>query len=143
MPVPPDRATVVTIHDLQPLDDPANFSPAKRRWLARELPRAVERADVVTTPSRWVADEVVERFGLDPARVIAVSAYASEPDDRVRSAAPSPEREKVPPKPAGVPRWQRLIGTSGWARASATSSGSWCSYSQASKEMTEAMRARR
>ncbi len=71
--------TVVTVHDLQPLDDPANFGVAKRTWLSRALPAAIRRADVVTTPSAWVGGQIIERFDVDPDRVRTVSAYADDP----------------------------------------------------------------
>lgn len=61
--------TVLTVHDLQPLDLPDNFSAVKRRYLSTVLPRSVRRADVVCTVSEWVAARMVERFGLDPAVV--------------------------------------------------------------------------
>lgn len=64
--------TVVTVHDLQPLDLPANFSPAKRRWLAMMLPRSAAAARLVLTPSRFTADRIIARFGLEPARVRVV-----------------------------------------------------------------------
>ena len=80
--VPPgfDGPTVVTIHDLQPLDDPANFDVVKRTWLARALPAAVRRADVITTPSSWVGERIIERFDVERARVQTVSAYAADPE---------------------------------------------------------------
>lgn len=65
-------AHVVTVHDLQPLHLPGNFSPVKRRYLGWALPRSVEGADLVTTPSEWVRRTVVDRFGADPDRVRAV-----------------------------------------------------------------------
>jgi len=74
-----DFPVVVTIHDLQPLDDPINFSPLKRRWLAMAIPNAVKRANVVVTPSSWVGQTIVDRFGIDPDRVHTVSAFADVP----------------------------------------------------------------
>lgn len=65
---------VVTIHDLQPLDLPEYFSGVKRRYLAAVLPRSARRASVICTPSAWVAAGVVERFGVDAARVHVVSS---------------------------------------------------------------------
>lgn len=62
----------LTIHDLQPLDLAANFSTVKARYLAWALPRSARAAVAVATPSRWVAAGVVERFGLDPDRVVPV-----------------------------------------------------------------------
>ena len=75
--------TVLTIHDLQPLDLPANFSRTKRAYLGWALPRSARHADLVCTVSDWVAAGVVDRFGVDPARVRVVPSTwdaAIEPD---------------------------------------------------------------
>jgi len=74
------KPTVVTIHDLQPLDTPTNFTAAKRRWLAHAIPVAVRRADVILTPSDWVGEQIVERFSVLPEKVHTVSAYPTSPD---------------------------------------------------------------
>lgn len=68
--------TAVTVHDLQPIHDPANFSALKRRWLARALPAAIDAADLICTPSDWVADTIRERFDVGDTRVRTVSAHA-------------------------------------------------------------------
>ena len=68
--------TAVTIHDLQPLDDPANFSAVKRRWLAQAIPSAVAAADLICTPSDWVADSIRNRFDLGDTPIHTVSAHA-------------------------------------------------------------------
>lgn len=65
-------ATVVTVHDLQPLDIPQNFSAAKVAYLRAVLPRSVRRATVATSPSETVASQLVERYGRDPATTFAV-----------------------------------------------------------------------
>jgi alpha-1,3-rhamnosyl/mannosyltransferase len=65
---------VVTIHDLQPLQMPENFSAVKRRYLGLVLPRSVRSARLVVTPSEWVASTVVDLLGVDPASVRAVSS---------------------------------------------------------------------
>ena len=73
-------AAVVTIHDIQCLDMPHNFSPAKRRYLSAALRRSVRSATLVVTPSQWTADRIVDRFGVDSSRVIPVpSTYATDP----------------------------------------------------------------
>lgn len=64
--------TILTIHDLQPLDRPENFHPAKVAYLRATLPRSVRAAAVVVTPSTFTSRGVVERFGADPARVRTV-----------------------------------------------------------------------
>ncbi|MCB0972392.1 MAG: glycosyltransferase family 4 protein [Acidimicrobiales bacterium] len=90
--VPPGPAigsfpSVVTIHDLQPLAMPENFTPLKRRWLARMLPRAAASAAVVLTPSEPASDAVVARLGVARERVRTVphgiEPPAEVPPDRV------------------------------------------------------------
>lgn len=75
--IPPGPAVghipaVVTIHDLQPLAMPENFSAVKRRWLTMMLPRSARRARVVFTPSDPTSASVVERLGIPAARVHTV-----------------------------------------------------------------------
>ncbi len=53
---------VLTVHDLRPLEAPEGFSRTKVAYLRAMLPRSVRRADVVTTPSRTVAQTVEARF---------------------------------------------------------------------------------
>lgn len=65
---------IVTIHDLQPLDLPGNFSAVKRRYLGRALPRSAKAARFVCVPSQWVANRVVDVLGVDPERTRVVSS---------------------------------------------------------------------
>ncbi len=65
--VPPltgGAATVLTVHDLRPLDLPEGFSRTKVAYLRAVLPRSVRRADQVTAPSQQVVDQIVARFGI-------------------------------------------------------------------------------
>ncbi|SDE26465.1 Glycosyltransferase involved in cell wall bisynthesis [Blastococcus fimeti] len=63
-------AGVVTVHDLSFLRTRNAVDAASRAY--RELvPRSIERAAVVLTPSQAVADEVTAEYGTDPARVLA------------------------------------------------------------------------
>ncbi|MFT7473458.1 MAG: glycosyltransferase involved in cell wall biosynthesis [Verrucomicrobiales bacterium] len=80
VPFASETPTILTLHDLQPLELPGNFSRVKRQFLRRAIPTAVERADVVATPSDWVREQVIDRFGISGDRVITVSAFA-EPVD--------------------------------------------------------------
>jgi len=68
----PAIGTVLTIHDLQPLLEPANFHPVKRRWLATMLPRSAARARVVLTPSDPTSASVVECLRVPADRVVTV-----------------------------------------------------------------------
>ena len=70
---------VVTIHDIQPLDLPANFSRLKSAYLARALPRSVASARLVVTPSDWVAGRLIERFGLDESDIRVVPSTYTVP----------------------------------------------------------------
>lgn len=86
--------SILTVHDIQPLDHPANFSAAKRRYLGWALPRSVRAADLVTVPSRWVAGRLVDIIGVSPRRVRVVpSTYRLEPrrgaEAPLGAAAPS------------------------------------------------------
>ncbi|MGZ0186255.1 MAG: glycosyltransferase, partial [Acidimicrobiales bacterium] len=79
------KPVAVTVHDLQPLDQPLNFSLIKRRYLGWALPRSVRRADLVVAIGDHVGRQVVERLGVDPDRVVIVSigaeSVASGPAD--------------------------------------------------------------
>ena len=72
--LPPRRraAGVVTVHDLTMVRYPELCAPASLRYpdLVR---RAVAGGAFVHTPSQFVAGEVCEAFGIDPARVRAVA----------------------------------------------------------------------
>lgn len=91
--VPPARSgsrlpAVLTVHDLQPLLMPENFSRLKRTWLGAMLPRSVRRARLVMTPSDPASQSVVETLGVDPDRVHTVphgiEAAAPVPPERIR-----------------------------------------------------------
>jgi glycosyltransferase involved in cell wall biosynthesis len=72
VPVGVPLPSVLTIHDLQYFTFPGTFSTTKLRWLRFSVPRSVRRASVITTPSRWVADDVIARFGVAHDRVVVV-----------------------------------------------------------------------
>ena len=86
--VSPVTRNVVTIHDLQPLEHPENFSRVKRIFLARALPRSARRARLVMTASEYVRQHVVDRLHVPLERTVAVPAPV-EP----RSATPSASRD--------------------------------------------------
>lgn len=62
---------VVTVHDLQPFDMPRNFHPVKRRYVQGGVPRSVRLSEMVVTPSEFVRQGIVDRFGVDPHKVRA------------------------------------------------------------------------
>lgn len=73
------RPYVLTIHDLQYLTYPEYFSRTKRTYLGAMVARSVERATVVTVPSEYVCNSVIERYGADPSAVRVVP-HGFEPD---------------------------------------------------------------
>lgn len=73
--VPPTAraARVVTVHDLTCVRFPELCDVATLRY-PDSIRRALADGAWVHTPSRFVAGEVVEHFGADPARVTAISS---------------------------------------------------------------------
>lgn len=71
---PPVRGApyVLTLHDLQPLEQQATHGPLKRAYLGLAIPPSVARARIVVVPSDYVRRTVLARFDLDPARVVVV-----------------------------------------------------------------------
>ena len=65
-------ATLLTVHDVQYLTYPQYFSRTRLRYLSYMMPRSLRRADMVTVPSPYVRDTLVERFAVDPAKVRVV-----------------------------------------------------------------------
>jgi glycosyltransferase involved in cell wall biosynthesis len=63
---------VLTVHDVQPFDLPENFTPVKRAYLHRMVPKAVREAERVCVPCGFVRDGITSRFEIDPARVLVV-----------------------------------------------------------------------
>jgi glycosyltransferase involved in cell wall biosynthesis len=73
VPVPPvERPTVLTLLDVQHLDLPHLFPRGERLFRRLAYDRAARRASHVVVISEWVRGRVVERLGLDPARVHAI-----------------------------------------------------------------------
>jgi alpha-1,3-rhamnosyl/mannosyltransferase len=86
---------VLTLHDLQPFDLPANFSAAKRLYLQRSIPRSVRRARLVMVPSEFVRRGVIDRFGVDPERV-AIAPWGMEPPSTEVSVGEVQARYRLP-----------------------------------------------
>ena len=78
---------VLTLHDLQPLERRATHGALKRAWLAATIPPSVRHARRTVVPSEFVRRAVVDRFGLDEDRVVAVphgveaAAVATDADE--------------------------------------------------------------
>lgn len=89
----PEQRTLVTIHDLQPLTTPENFSWPKRSYMRLMLPRTARSATRIATLTEFVARDVAERLHVDPSRFLrvppgtAAPAPASEAETKTVAAA--------------------------------------------------------
>jgi glycosyltransferase involved in cell wall biosynthesis len=73
VPVPPvGLPTVLTLLDVQHLDLPELFPRGERLFRRLAYDRASRRADHVVVISEWVRGRVIDRLGLEPARVHAI-----------------------------------------------------------------------
>lgn len=103
---PPGRARgVVTVHDLTFLHSPGTVSATSQR-LRELVPRALARAAVVCTPSRAIADEIGDAYGV--------------PDDRIQVTPLGVDdgwASTAPPDPGWLaarglpPRYVLFVGT--------------------------------
>lgn len=76
--------TVYNPHDLQHLRFPQFFTPPVFRWRETVYPAGCRFADTVVVGSRWIKDDVVSRYRVDPARIQVIpeaspSEVVSEP----------------------------------------------------------------
>lgn len=74
VPMVSSTPTVVTIHDLQPLERPHNFTVVKRAFLHRALPASAARARLIVTPSDHVRRRVVDLLHVPEERTAAIAA---------------------------------------------------------------------
>ena len=64
-----NRATLLTIHDVQWIDYPNYVAPIKLRYLRNMVPSSVRRAIRIAVPSHFVADTLVRAFEVSPDKV--------------------------------------------------------------------------
>lgn len=94
-------ASVVTIHDLIFERFPELYSPIDRRIYAAKARSAVRRAGLVVAVSEQTRRDLVERYGVEEARVRVVYQTCHEafrspvPDERLREVA---ARYELPPR---------------------------------------------
>lgn len=137
-PVRKGQRLVVTVHDLAFLVQPQAFPATWRAMYRIGLRAAVGRADVIITPSRNTAEDLISRTKVDPARVRVIPEASSLPDgdldpdavlDRLRLPRPyllsvgtlEPRKNLVRlvrayrrAAAAGLPHALVLAGSMGW-----------------------------
>ena len=70
--LPPTRRatrTLLTVHDLSFIQDPASAVPSLRRYLMSVVPRSVARADRVLADSQATKADLVSLFGTPPEKI--------------------------------------------------------------------------
>lgn len=78
--------SVLTIHDLQPLELPENFGLVKRLYISTMVGRSARAALVVMTPSKFTRASVIDRLRVDPDRVVVVP-HGVPPGERAEETA--------------------------------------------------------
>ena len=73
LPMCSKKPNSVTIHDLQPLDIPSNFSLIKRTFFRYALPSTIKRAGMLVTISDAVKQQLIKSFGVNAELVHIVS----------------------------------------------------------------------
>ena len=69
---------VVTMHDLQPLANPERFGFVKGAYIRFIAPRSVRRARMVVSLSEFVANDVVNRIGIERERIRIIPCGVNE-----------------------------------------------------------------
>lgn len=64
--------SVATIHDLSFIHYPQHHPAERVRWLSKELPKTLNRADAIITDSNFVRNELLDRYNLDDKKVTCV-----------------------------------------------------------------------
>ena len=94
------RPSALTIHDLRSMEGTEVLSRSHAAYLHARVPPSARAAAVVMTPSDYVRQQVLDRFRLDPARVLVVSAPVfpgHAPDTNGSGSPPVPGRYFVYP----------------------------------------------
>lgn len=73
-----DGPCVSTFHDLSIFKYPEFHPQTRLKYMEKELPKALKRADLILTDSNYTRDEVIAYSGFDPSRVLAIPLAASE-----------------------------------------------------------------
>lgn len=72
VPTRTNRCTVLTIHDVQYVSYPHYFSPLKRAYLRIRVPTSISKATLVTVPTTFVKNSLMEHFSTPGERVAVV-----------------------------------------------------------------------
>ena len=115
--------SVLTLHDLAPQLHPEDFRPVTRAAWRVYIRASLRRASVITTVSEFIKGQIIEYFGIDPARVL-VAPDALDPifhADRAGQAETVTRRLGVTPPyvvaVGGAPRRGLSVAVAAWREA--------------------------
>ncbi len=74
------RPDIVTVYDLQPLEQPENFGLVKRKWLGASVPASVRAARLIVSPSHFTRDRLIATLGVPPEKIRVVPFGFDPPD---------------------------------------------------------------
>lgn len=98
----PGLPSVVTLHDLIPLDLPHTQTPAQLGRFRKSLRHARRSADRVFCPSQYTRDQLIAQQGFDPQRVSVLPWAVDLPRESVDAYSAMPLLEKLGIRPPFV-----------------------------------------
>lgn len=94
--LPPTHArTLLTIHDLTFLVEPACAEPNLRRYLSEAVPRSLRRADLIVVDSKATANDLGRLYGIPSRRVRLLYPAVDERFRPMQAAETAPVRERL------------------------------------------------
>lgn len=94
--LPPTKArTLLTIHDLTFLVEPACAEPNLRRYLSAAVPRSLQRADLVVVDSKATANDLGRLYGIPSRRVRLLYPAVDGRFRPMQAAETAPVRERL------------------------------------------------
>jgi alpha-1,3-rhamnosyl/mannosyltransferase len=94
LPLLSTRPSVVTIHDMMPMERPGEFPYVKRAYVSLMQRRAARRADIIAPVSRSTANRLKAVFGLSDDRLQIVPAGIASHFNRASAPATEAFRQK-------------------------------------------------
>lgn len=94
--LPPTKArTLLTIHDLTFLVEPACAEPNLRRYLSAAVPRSLQRADLIVVDSKATANDLGRLYGIPSRRVRLLYPAVDGRFRPMPAAETAPVRERL------------------------------------------------
>lgn len=72
LPLPFEGPTLITVHDISWVRHPAAHPQERVKAMNRHFPKALSTASKIITDSRFVRQELIEEFAMDPCKIVVV-----------------------------------------------------------------------